>query len=58
MLGALPAKVVALFTSLPLVTAALLVTGTFDLALGFGSWGRGATIAVEVNGLFSEVGCT
>ena len=42
LLGAAPTKAAALITSLPLAAAALLVTGTFGLALASGSWGTGA----------------
>ena len=42
LLGAAPTKAAALITSLPLVAAALLVIGTFGLALASGSWGTGA----------------
>ena len=40
--GAAPTKVAALVTSLPLVVAALLVIGTFGLALASGPWDAGA----------------
>ena len=47
MLGAAPTKAAALITPLPLAAAALLVTGTFGLALASGSWGTGAATAIE-----------
>ena len=45
LLGAAPTKAAALITFLPLAAAALLVTGTFGLALSSGSWGTGAATA-------------
>ena len=42
LLGAAPTKAAALITPLPLAAVALLVTGTFGLALASGSWGTGA----------------
>ena len=56
LLGAAPTKAAALITSLPLAVAALLVTGTFGLALESGSWGTGAAAAVERNGVFGRSG--
>ena len=45
MLGAAPTKAAALITFLALAAAALVVTGTFGLALSSGSWGTGAATA-------------
>ena len=45
-----------MITSLPLAAAALLVTGTFGLALASGSWGTGAAFAVERSGVFCRSG--
>ena len=56
LLGAAPTKAAALITFLPLVAAALLVTGTFGLALSSGSWGTGAATAIERNGVFGRSG--
>ena len=44
MLGAAPAKAAALVTFLPLVVAALLVTGTSGLALASGTLGLGGQV--------------
>ena len=41
-MGAAPTKAAALITFLALAAAALVVTGTFGLALSSGSWGKGA----------------
>ena len=45
-----------LITSPALAAAALLVTGTFGLALASGSWGTGAATAIERNGVFGRTG--
>ena len=58
MLGAALTKAAALITSLPLAAAALLVTGTFGLALSSGSWGTGAATAAKRNGVFGRSGGT
>ena len=58
LLGAAPTKEAALATPLPLTAAALLVTGTFGLALASGSWGTGAATAVERSGVFGRSGGT
>ena len=55
MLGAAPTKAAALITSLPLAAAALLVTGTFGLALSSGSWGTGAAATGGDMGCFAGV---
>ena len=55
LLGAAPTKAAAQNSFLPLAAAALLVTGTFGLALASGSWGTGAATAVEQNGVFGGV---
>ena len=55
LLGAAPTKGAALTTHLLLAAAALLVTGTFDLALASGSWGTGAAIAVGRSGVLAAV---
>ena len=55
LLGASRRKAAALIASLPLAAAALLVTGTFGLALASGSWGTGAAAAVERNGCLAGV---
>ena len=61
LLGAAPTQAVALITPLPLVVAALLVTGhgTFGLALASGPaprpWETGAATAVERSGCLAGV---
>ena len=55
LLGAAPTKAAALITPLPLVAVALLVIGTFGLALASGSWGSGAATAVERSGCLAGV---
>ena len=45
LLGAAPTKAAALIAFVPSLLAALLVTGTFGLALSSGSWGTGAATA-------------
>ena len=57
LLGAAPTKATALTTPLTLAVAALLVAGTFGLALASGSWGTGAAIATERNEVFARSGC-
>ena len=56
MLGAALTKAAALITFLALAAAALLVAGTFGLALASGSWGTGAAFAVERSGVFCRSG--
>jgi len=56
LLGAAPTKAAALIAFVPSLLAALLVTGTFGLALSSGSWGTGAATAVEQNGVFGRSG--
>ena len=51
-MGAAPTKAAALVTFLPLAAAALLVAGTFGLALASGSWGAGAASAVKRKNIF------
>ena len=43
-------------SALPLVAAALLVTGTFGLALASRSWGAGAATGVGRNGVLGRSG--
>ena len=56
LLGAAPTKAAALITPLPLAAVALLVIGTFGLALASASWGTGAATAIERNGVFGRSG--
>ena len=51
MLGGTPTKAAAQIAFLPLAAAALLMTGTFGLALATGGQGTGAATAVN------EMGC-
>jgi hypothetical protein len=53
LLGAAPTKAAALITFLALAAAALLVTGTFGLALSSGGQGTGRAAAARSN----EMGC-
>ena len=54
LLGAATAKAAALIAFLPLVVVALLVIGTFGLALAAGGHGIGQVTAVEHNGVFGR----
>jgi|SouAtlMetagenome_1021521.scaffolds.fasta_scaffold52437_1 hypothetical protein len=56
LLGASPRKAAAQNTFLPLAAAALLVTGTFCLALSSGGQGTGRAAAIERNGVFGRIG--
>ena len=57
LLGASPRKAAALVAFLPLAAAALLMTGTFGLALATGGQDTGQTSAVERNRVFGRSGC-
>ena len=57
LLGASPRKAAALIAFLPLAAAALLMTGTFGLALATGGQDTGQTSAVERNRVFGRSGC-
>ena len=56
LLRAALSKKAALISCLPLTAAALLVTGTFGLALATGGQGTGAATAVERNGVCGRSG--
>ena len=57
LLGVAPTKAAAQNSFVPSLLAALLMTGTFGLALATGGQGTGAATAVERNGVFGRSGC-
>ena len=58
LLGASPRKAAALITFLPLAAAALLVTGTFGLALASGGQGTGQRLRSNEMGCLAGVDAT
>ena len=57
LLGVSPRKAAALIAFLPLAAVALLITGTFGLALATGGHDTGQTSAVERNRVFGRSEC-